>query len=871
MGNKKLNKSRPAPGTLQAIVERFPSFGRRRAVGYRGEFGLRWWSYARLYEECYRVAGLLKDRGIQPGEYLLLHAPSCPEWVAFFMGAALRGVIVVPLDENSSTEVVTRVAKKVKPSLFVHDPALSTNPLSLPAVSIYLPDPGGRPVPGKDVTVAVDRNDTALINFTSGTTAVPRGVIITHGNLTAAIRPFQAWRYLLRLLSFRLLCLAPLSRVLGLMLGICVPLSIGLSVIYTRSIQPKHLVRVIHDNQITLLATVPKVLQILSSHLRKQTVGHEGRALGQRLNGVRLWLFRRHILFRLTRKLLGYPFSVILVGGAVLPVEEERFWRDAGYVFVQGYGLTEITAFGTVNPPLFGSLGAIGKPAPHLDMRIAADGEVLMRGPTVTPGYFQDEVANTEAFVDGYFRTGDLVQYRAGKRLYFRGRKKEMIVTGAGDNVFPGEVESVLGGLQGVRDSVVFGAHGRDGAEEVHATLLLVPGANADEVIASANTRLEPHQRIGNWTVWPEPDFPRGALLKPQRKEIAERVRRCDEHDSHGATIASSVPTVDDVSQEADRNRRLQLIAQFLLHTPLEELAGARRGLAEQFGLSSLDMAELLILLEDQRGAVLDNIVSFGALEQMDACTLREALTGGTQGAAATKPPPTWSESAPARLLGHVYRDALIHSWLYLRSRLRVSGVQHLADIEPPFILAAVHHEHAIDVFALYCALPARLRRKLMVVSSDWAFREYLDPQPQHRLSRRVLARCAFHIGVPALFPFTMVPRSGASAHGLMQTCRLIDRGHSPIIFPERFRNTGSENNPIQPGLALMALQCQVPVVPARLCDNERIDFRPRARRVATGVTFGQPVRVFPAMTQQALIKTLERRIAELRGAEALP
>ena len=188
---------------------------------------------------------------------------------------------------------------------------------------------------------------------------------------------------------------------------------------------------------------------------------------------------------------------------------------------MQGYGLTETAPIITFSHPFHVRLGTAGKPLEGADVRIAPDGEILVRGDLVTPGYFESPEQTAAAFEDGWFHTGDIGELDAEGYLTIRGRKKEMIATPEGLKVFPGDVEHVLNQIPGVRDSAVIGK------DQVHAVLVLEPGENADEIVRQANQRLEPQQRIRSVSVWSEGQLPRTASTrKLRRAEIAERVIR---------------------------------------------------------------------------------------------------------------------------------------------------------------------------------------------------------------------------------------------------------------------------------------------------------------------------------------------------------
>lgn len=850
--------------TLQGLVELLPSFGKREAVGLRQEFGLRWWSYERLYHKIYDVARFLRDRKIHPGECILLQGQNCPEWVAFFLGAALRGVIVVPVDHTTSADVLKRIADEVDAKLLIYDPASPPPALPIPSESFYIPNhiPEDNTFPAidKDLVVPINEDDTALINFTSGTTSIPRGVVITHRNIMTAIAPFQLWRILLRFIHFRLLSVAPLSHILGLMLGISMPLSIGLSVIYTNSINPPHLIRTIRDNRVTLLATVPKTLQLLTKNLLQRRDGRKCLTLEERLRAARYGWMRRHICFSQVSNMLGKQFWVLFIGGADLPIGEERFWRDAGRFLVQGYGLTETTAFMTVNGPFSGRIGSVGKPLSHLNVRIADDGEILVRGPSVTPGYFQNDRANAEVFVDGFFRTGDLVSRDSSNRLYFLGRKKEVIVTGAGQNIYPNEVELVVNQVPGVIDNVILGFE-KNGYEEIHAVLLLEPDTKPFDVIQAANSKLQSHQKIQGWSIWPNMDFPRTGLLKIKREEVADFIRSSRKPRTPDSLDSQSLPSLEEILAENNREKRLKLIARYLTETPMEKLDSNKLRLVDDIGLNSMDVVELISILEKRCSKNFDHLAISLPTTVSDLRTIIPNSDDNSSRVLKSIKPPQWAENPVINSLRRLYAPFVIQTWFRLCARLSIRGLEHLAGIKCPFILAGINHHHAMDEFAIYCALPQRMRNKLMIVASKWAFREYLDPSPEYPYSRRLLVAFTFLVGLPALFPFITIPQYGDTRYGLLEICRLIDRGYSPIIFPERFWNITDRFNPVQPGIGLIAAQSYIPIIPVKLAGNKGIDFCPRMHRSRITVSFGEPVMMEPNISREKVIDILEHNI----------
>src|SRR5262249_33109272 len=187
---------------------------------------------------------------------------------------------------------------------------------------------------------------------------------------------------------------------------------------------------------------------------------------------MRWWRYRK------AHRLFGWKFWTFIVGAAPLDPELEEFWSRLGFLVIQGYGLTETAPIVTLNHPFHARRGTGGKPIAGVEVRIAPDGEVVVRGENVTTGYFNAGQADSlPCSEDGWFHTGDIGAIDAEGRLSVRGRKKEVIVTPEGLNVFPEDVERVLDRQPGVRESAVVGQ------DRVHAILSIAPGAGVEAVV----------------------------------------------------------------------------------------------------------------------------------------------------------------------------------------------------------------------------------------------------------------------------------------------------------------------------------------------------------------------------------------------------
>src|SRR5262249_2225346 len=267
----------------------------------------------------------------------------------------------------------------------------------------------------------------------------------------------------------------------------------------------------IRTRRISVLVSVPKILDVLKDHvvrahpdLARTLLTGDGRT--RQPSGEHV--ARRWWRDRAIHRAFGWKFWAFVVGAAPLDADLEAFWRELGFVVIQGYGLTETAPIVTLNHPFSTRKGSVGKAIAGVEVRIAPDGEILVRGENVTQGYFNAAEETARAFEDGWFHTGDIGEVGADGQVYIRGRKKEMIVTPEGLNVFPEDVEHVLNQIPGVHDSAVVGVP--VGSEErVHAVLVVDPGVDVDAVVRRANQTLGDHQKVRRALVWPERELPR--------------------------------------------------------------------------------------------------------------------------------------------------------------------------------------------------------------------------------------------------------------------------------------------------------------------------------------------------------------------------
>ncbi len=828
------------------LIDVFHDFSHARGefLVYDDGFRSRSYSYAETARRARLFAVRLADLGLAQGDAVVFWSENRPEWIAAFWGCLLRGVVVVPIDYRSSSEFLLRVARIVSAKVVligqeVSPPRDSSEALVLKLHELEWPD--GEPQ--ALAPISIDRDTTAEIIFTSGATAEPKGVVITHRNVLANIVPVEQEVLKYRkwgtpFYPIRFLNLLPLSHMFGQAMATFVPPMLGGVVVFMRGYNPIDILDQVKKRRISVVVSVPKILDVLREHVLR--VAPEA----AKPSPKRHWIFRWWH-FRNIHRLFGWKFWAFVVGAAPLDPALETFWGELGFVVVQGYGLTETAPIVSLNHPFGTRKGSVGKAMAGVDVKIAADGEILVRGENVTKGYYKSADETAKAFEDGWFHTGDIGEIGPDGELFIRGRKKEMIVTPEGLNVFPEDVERVLNQTPGVRESAVVGIP--IGAEErVQAVLVLEPNTDVDVIVRSANAKLDDHQRIRRAHVWPGSELPRTeGTRKLKRTEIRNWVL------TGGTPAAASTSTDPVAALMAKYSGRADISPS----TTLEEL-----------GLSSLERVELMVALEDAFHTHLDEGAFSGA---RDVGELRRVVE---RAAASEVPPPepvnfpAWNRSWPARIA----RNVSLATWLLPLGRvfawLRVTGREHLSAVHGPVIFAANHQSH-MDTPVILTALPARWRYRTATAMAKEFFKPHFFPD---QYGRAAWFTNSLNYYLAALFfnAFPLPQREAGARQTLQYIGDLIANGWSVLIFPEGQRSEHGEIKRFMPGVGMIAARLDVPVVPVRISGLDKV-LHPTWRMARPGrvqVTFGAPIRL-TGDDYEALANKVELAVRNLDGS----
>ena len=843
------------------------------------------------YDEIRRAAGSFAERlqraGIAPRDNVLLWGENRAEWIVAFWGCLLARAVAVPIDVRASPDLVARVARIVSAPLVVAGRDLPVPALAgvdawhlddlLEDAVLATPTTPGTPFPdmaagdsdptaGRDSghgrmpagdgnvepsRIAAGGDELAEIIFTSGATAEPKGVRITHANVLANIVPVERevrkyLKYGRPFFPLRFLNLLPLSHMFGQAMATFVPPMLEGVTVFMRGYNPEDIVRQIRTRRVSVLVCVPKILEVLRDHvLHVAPETAEPLAKPEHV-AWRWWRYRK------IHRLFGYKFWSFVVGAAPLDPDVEAFWSRLGFLVIQGYGLTETAPIVTLNHPFRTRRGSVGKPISGVELSIADDGEILVRGANVTAGYYNAPEETAAAFRDGWFHTGDIGAVDAEGRLMVRGRKKEMIVTPDGLNVFPEDVERVVREAPGVRDAGVV-AGGAGGREHVHAVLLLDPGADPDTVVKEANARLEDHQRIRTFSLWPGRSLPRTQGTQKLKRRDLKRWVEGDAARPPGDDGRSTGRSVEQVVAAFAHGRTVSG------DTTLDEL-----------GLSSIERIELMLALERSFDRSVDETALAGASTVADLRTLL-AGAGPTPGSAAlvgTDVPegaasgkthvsqggtrtaleratafPTWSQRPAPRAFRHAAQATFLLPLTRLFAWIRVEGLDRLALAGDP-VLYAANHQSMMDGPVILAALPPERRYRVATAAAREWFAPHFHPE-RHSRRQRLTTGLAYHLGVLCFNVVPLPQREAGAREAMRYLGTLLGQGSSVLIFPEGRRCETGRIDTFQPGVGMLAARLQVPVVPVRIDGIDRILpvgarwARPGHARVA----FGAPLR----------------------------
>jgi long-chain acyl-CoA synthetase len=871
-----------ARANLASLVDQFRAHSAETAVvAHRGNR-----RYATTYGELATLAGRfsaeLERRNIAPGERVVLWGENSAEWMAAFFGCILRGVIAVPLDVAGAPGFAARVIGETTPRLIVGDTHLLAQLKAARGETAQLETGSPQPamlalsrlsgdLPAEPLFMpwsAIEPHTPFQIVFTSGTTSEPRGIVHTHRNILVTLAPIE--RELQKYLRYerifhplRFLHSIPLSHVFGQFMGLWIPALLGAEVHFAGELEPSRLTALLRRERISVLIAVPRVLALFRAHLlsRFPTLAAELNSSGVRKAPARsaskpgrkpgksnpvATILKRWWHFRRIHSALGWKFWAVISGGATLPAELETFWSRLGYALIQGYGMTETAALVTLNHPFHIQQGSIGKPMPGREVRLSEDGEILVRGEMLAEATWSGGQLRPRQ--GEWLSTGDLAEQSATGELKFLGRKGDVIVTSAGLNIHPADLEAALTAQPGIRACAVVGCDLAAGPEPVAVVLTALADAQLEAAAAAANHTLADYQQIRRMLRWPGIQLPYTSTGKLIRRQVAEWA--CAALASPSATSAS-----DPSTSAASADSLLAAIASVTGEPIAASGEPNALRLSEDLHLDSLGRVQLQSVLEQRYAVELDDdrIASAGtvgglrALIEAAGDRLQVASSPAGDGSAQQLAPglqaqpaagaasssaqtatehiyPHWPWARPMLALRIVWIELILRPLVWLFAAPRVSyaaplelrnATQRESLASEPLLIIANHITAYDGPFILY-ALPRPLRHRVASAMSGEMLLDYRNQRNQGNWLLNLLAPAAYWL-LTALFNVFPLPRAQGFRRSFAHAGEAMDHGYSVLVFPEGSRSHTGHANPFRPGIGLLAQQSHAPILPVAL------------------------------------------------------
>jgi len=847
-------------------AERWPN---NTALEIQGHDHIESCTYAELRRSSESVGQWITEKKFPRGSRLAILADNHPRWVAAYLGTIASGCTVVPLDTALYADQLTRLLEDSGSSaLFCdakHAPAarevvakLNTelvlmDPDRMPRSAAFDAWVGTLPAifergPETFQPVASAPEEIASLLYTSGTTADPKGVMLTHANLLGEVEAVFNWVDIGP--GDALLGVLPMFHVLAQMANLMIPLVKGARVVYLETLNTTELLRALRDRNITAFAVVPQFFYLIHERIFHE-VAKRG-AIAQRVFQAlmranralrKIGINAGSVMFPKVHGTLGRKMRYLVTGGSRFDPAIARDFYALGIDVLQAYGLTETTAAVFATSPSDNVIGSVGKAMKGVEARIvqASDiepqesednghsvGEVALRGPVVMKGYWNRPDATAAVLRDGWFSTGDLGYFDGDGNLFLTGRKKEVIVLSNGKNIYPEEVEAHYLKSAHIKELAVMGLAGKaaGGDDRLHA--VIVPNfdvlrqkkiVNAKEVIRfdieSLSQQIASTKRIGSYEIWQE-DLPRTSTRKIKRFEIEKRVianeARTFDDDSE---LPAERPLTTEESAWLDQpnvQRALKLVREAARHPPPN--LRPTHNLELDLGLDSMQRIELLSHLEEELGGTISESQLAEVYTVRDLVeSLLQNAPSGTSAPVTRTPFVGWKailaqEPDPDEVISLVHPQPASAAFWFMVSRLaqvialdrfdlHVRGIEKLPK-DGAYIISS-NHQSYLDPLILASVLPPAVFDKLFALATSEIFGEGF------------MLRLARSLRIVVLDPdANLIPAMRAGAFGLRQ-------GRPLMVYPEGERSIDGTPRIFKKGAAILSIHTQVPIVPVAI------------------------------------------------------
>jgi long-chain acyl-CoA synthetase len=870
-------------------------------------------TYGELHHWAESVGRWITENKIASGSRLAILADNHPRWVAAYLGIIASGCVAVPLDtalhddqvlkllKDSGTAavfadvkhvpVIRRAAAELNVGLILTDPDRRTAQVEKDRFLATLPDIF-KAGPGSFKVVPVKTEDLASLLYTSGTTADPKGVMLTHGNFLGEVDAVFNWVNIGP--NDALLGVLPLFHVLALMANLLLPLVKGSRVLYLETLNTSELMKALQERNITAFAVVPQFYYLIHDRIF-QEIKKRGPVTQKIFGGMaavnrilrKIGINAGPILFRKIHHTLGPKMRYFATGGSRFDPGVSKDFYDLGIDVMQALGLTETTAAIYVNAPDDIVFGSCGKAMKGIEGKIVdpqpqeeggpAVGELAVRGPVVMKGYWNRPDATAAVMQDGWFLTGDLGYFDSKGNLFLTGRKKEVIVLSNGKNVYPEEIEAHYMKSPYIKEIAVMGLEGKAGEDRDRLHAVIVPNfeelrkrkvVNAKEVIRydidQLSSAIATTKRISSYEIWQE-DLPRTTTRKIKRFEVQKRVQANQGKKlSDDSELPAEKPLTSEETawlQQPDVQRGLRVLRESSRSAPSN--VRPNQSLELDLGLDSMQRVELLSRLEEELGGDIEEsrLTEIYTVRDLVDAVLQSAASGA--GRPATRVAfAGWrailaEDPDDPEVLDLVQPHRLRTAFWYLVSRLiqvvsldlfdlKVSGLEKLPK-SGPFLICS-NHQSYIDPLITVSVLPFDVCQRAFAVGTSEIF------------GRGIMRWLARNIRIVVVDPdANLIPAMRAGAFGLRH-------GMPLFLYPEGERSIDGTPRIFKKGAAILSIHLQVPIVPVAI--EGFYEVWPRHKRFQgfkpLQMVFGDPI--LPPPESAASEETYEKMTADLKS-----
>jgi long-chain acyl-CoA synthetase len=791
------------------------------------------YTYADMRELATRAAGFLASEGIKPGDRVMLVSHNAPEWGMTYFGVLKTGASCIPVDPESSLEEIINFARAGEAAGIVLSKKLHEQHAALqqrlaeaglsPRIWIFdqlfvLPDEQTEDERIALLPARVTAQSLASLIFTSGTTGRPKGVMLSHRNLTSMVSMLSSVFDMST--KDGVLSVLPLHHTFEFSTGFLTPLSRGAQITYLPELTGDALARAIKNGHVTGMVGVPALWELLHRRIknklyeRSDWIGKSADAMIK----ANAWLRDRTplnlgpIAFYPIHEGLGGRIRYFISGGSALSEIIQKDFQGLGFTILEGYGLTEASPVLTVTRPENRMLtGSVGRPLPGVEVKIADPdssgvGEVIARGPNVMLGYYADENATRDALVERWLYTGDLGKLDDDGNLFLVGRSKEIIVDSNGKNVYPDELEETYLNSPHVKELSIVGLP--DGIGEKVACLV-VADDEYDIALSRAELRrrVEEHFREVSASLpyykrvkvlyFTDVELPKTATQKVKRGEVVKILRALE------AENKSDTTTVAEKSADAEGRWLIGIVAN-VTNRPQSEISLNSR-LAD-LGFDSLMFVELATAIENSGGSISvpERLNEAQDLSELAGVVSRRpgaaAGTDGTGGRSGTRRVDDEEIHVPSLIsragtkAGDVLQRLFYDRFLDTHYEGRSNIPAHTN-----FIVAANHSSH-LDMGLTKMALGEAGKDMVVLAAADYFF--------DTKYKRAVMEN--FTNLVP-------MERTGSLRQSLRHASSFLDRGYNALIFPEGTRSLTGQMAAFKPVIGYLALHARVGILPVYL------------------------------------------------------